>query len=338
MQDKYVKNAGIGGDFLQGFLGEAVRKVNFKEKPFETIFHFLGPAILWQISKPLGILSGVVELFGYGPGYIGKLIDQHLLRGKSLDDADLSESSLKGASDSVVSDISKQYSQTSTASILTEMCLVKNSFTHDDILVAGYINKYSGFNKEAIGFGSSIISKLFGMSGFFTGAIYWLLKKIVGGLALMGVLGGAASALKLKDYKKEPEYKEKEFESKYGNLKYYPNVSNNVEDTIIKFLDATIKDFSSSFEQVYKAPLKGSSQMKDVLYMIEDLNNDTLIKYIDSWDKFVAPEVLFIAKTLIPIATFNKIKEQPEKTINKSKYIKKPETSVKEELAKLVGG
>jgi len=97
---------------------------------------------------------------------------------------------------------------------------------------------------------------------------------------------------------------------KSQTMQYYSNVAGDVEDTLIKFLDTSVANFSRAFQSVNGMPLKGSAKMKSVLQDVELLNWGTLNE-INKRKAFVAPRVINLAKKLLPEAQYERVKATP---------------------------
>lgn len=304
-------------DFLEGAIQTMLGRFapsQWARKPFETIFSAIGPVLLWKISWPVGIMAFVGEHFGYGPGYIGKLIDQHL--GVGGGKVDLSDENLKAASESVVDEfIKKTQGEQSTAidAVLDNMIQVKGSLNKEDVLVALYVSKYNKIRKEAIGMpGKEWLKRFFGISKVgIAGVLYGIMKMFAKGILGAAVVGGVASMFGASGKEQAPAPSEPSAQAT-GHTQYYSNVAKNVEGTLIKFLDATISGFSATFEKIYKTHLQGSKQMQDVLGSVESMNKSS-ISVMNGWDAFMGPAVLDVAYKLMPVAIYEKINTQEKK-------------------------
>lgn len=310
-------------DFLDGFTKTLLEKYapsQWLQKPFETIFSAIGPMVIWKISWPLGILSFIGDHYGFGPGFIGKLIDEHIGAGKGKK-LDLSDENLKAASESAVEDFIKKTQSLQTASanyFLNDIIKIKGSFNKDDVLTALYASKYNTITKEALKVpGTNWIKNFLGTSKIgITSVLYGLIKAFAKGIMGAAVVGGVASMISgvggdSSTEKILPTEKTtKPVESK--NRQYYSNVERNIENTIIKFLNATISDFSSTFEKLYKKPLHGSKEMQEILNIVESMNKSDIFN-INKWDAFMAPAVLDIAYKIMPTATYEKADKESQK-------------------------
>lgn len=304
-------------DFLEGFTKTLLGKYapsQWLQKPFETIFSAIGPMVMWKISWPLGVLSFIGDHYGFGPGFIGKLIDEHIGAGKGKK-LDLSDENLKAASESAVEDfIKKTESMKSTSAnyFLDDIIKIKGSFNKNDVLASMYASKYNNITKEALNVpGSNWIKNFLGTSKIgISSVLYGLIKVFAKGIIGAALVGGVASMISGEGGDQKTEEvaptAEKTKPEELKNRQYYTNVARNVENTIIKFLDATISDFSSTFEKLYKKPLRGSKEMQDILNIIESMNKSDIFN-INKWDAFMAPTVLDIAYKIMPTATYEKV-------------------------------
>jgi hypothetical protein len=326
LENNFIKNAG----FVDGAIQTAMNKFGleaFKNKPFESIFAGLGTGILFSMSWPLGIAAMIGESMGYGPGYIGKLIDERIKTGEGK--LDLSDASLQGASESVVDNFlqkTKNIETTSADKFLKDIYFIKKSINAPDIITALYVAKYFPIKKEAFGLRPSFLGRFWrryftgrGMSGL----LFPLLKMFAKGIIGVSAAGGIASMISETTLTpKQENIMSKQpaaTTGRSGNQTYYSNVAKNVETTLIKFLDATIDGFSKTFEQLNKATLQGSTKIQNILNKVVSMNNGASIFEINSWDAFFAPPVLEMAYYLMPQAKYEKItpKQEPRQELKK---------------------
>lgn len=308
-------------DFLEGFIKSSLGSLSptkWVHKPFEMAFSVLGPMVLWRINWMLGALAFVGDQFGYGPSYIGKLIDQHLGLGDGK--LDITDDKLKEASESATEDFLKKiqgFQSTSADETLKSLIQVRGHFKKEDIITACYVAKYD-LKKEAKGIipsnrGDGLTSRILRLfsgpkyTSTISGLIYGLIKTLGKGILGAAVAAGVLSQLGV-GKKEEKQQQAPQIEQAIPGVKqqYYSNVAKNVEDTLIKFLDATIENFSNTYQKLYKHQLKNSPEMKEILEMVERMNR-TAISTINDWDAFMAPTVLDIAYKLMPKAKYEKI-------------------------------
>jgi len=306
-----TKDAG----FIDGFLKTVIDKVNFKEKPFETIFGILGPPLLWKINWVLGAAAYAAESFGYGVGRIGSVIDNFLKSGgaENISQMDLSDSNLKSASILAENDL-LNFTQGKTSSadyFLENIYMIKKSITANDIVSACYAGKIYKEAKGRVGMVSSFLGsvskgKRLGLANI----LYGVLKMFAKGLIGLGVVGGIRSMVKESPmFGGSKDNKENKEISVPTNARRYANTENDVERTIIKLLN-TIKfkegTFENVFENIYKVSLENSSQMSKLLTNISFMNNGAPISTINNWDIFYAPSLKNLAGMLMPEFNYNK--------------------------------
>lgn len=288
--------------FIEGFLRTAIDKIGFRESPFETIFGLLGPAIIFRISKLLGLVAFAAEALGYGPGLIGKAIDEYLKAGGADDvsEMNLNDSSLKAASTFAMSDLFKNtVGKTSSADYFLEnIYMIKKSVNTNDIISSCYAGNIHKEARSRTGLLANFLRKVFkGQSLGIANLLYGLLKLFATGLIGLGIAGGIKETIK--DVKKKPEDKE----LPKSNLKYFENKRYSVEDTIINLLN-TIRfkegNFEEVFQKLYKKPLKNSNKMDKLLSKISYINKGAPINIMDQWDAFYAPKLKDMANFLIP--------------------------------------
>jgi hypothetical protein len=323
---------------LKGAISTVKDKTHFIDKPFETAFGILGPMGLWKINKWLGIIGFILEVLGVGPGRLGQFIDEHVGKG-----SEISEDKLKGAADSATDSlISGIEEHPDVEANLKNIFIIKNAINENDVIASICLVNY---NKQA-GLGD-IGKRFFGMSstgrgaglGFFSrslklgisGMLWALLKTIFKSLFLLGIVGGAVGMFKGKEEKKDTK-ETKEIEK--ANIQHYTNVANNTEDTIIEFLDATIANFSKSFEFITKQPLKGSARLKSVLEEIAKMNWTTLDN-VNQARSFVGPKIVDIAKRILPEAKYEKISYEQEQKKIVEQVPKKVSDKEKQEIIEL---
>jgi hypothetical protein len=322
-----VKNA----DFIQGFLGTIKDKFNLRTKPFETIFGVIGPmmpsSIIWK-----GILL-MAEYKGYGPGRLGRLIDEYLGFGKGKK-VNLSFSGVWEAAKKTIQKLFSWIGLKTKTSQQHGLVLIK---TANKMPLSSRMTKEAGILAKVMSF---FKGKLMSPVNWL-GKLLWMFAK---GLIGLGLVGGAASALGLGNKKddtggvggsgdlrpvdtpiggKQPS---KPAGSQKARLQYYSNVKNDVEETLITFLDARIANFSKAFQTYKGYPLKGSKEMKQLLEDVELMNYGKDIHDLDGRKAFIARPVMQIAKFLLPKANIEKVTPAggPKKQIDKKK-VKAPD-------------
>jgi len=318
-----------GQDMIRDFLGTVVKKVDFKDHPFETIFGAIGPILGWKIfGWKIGLLLLLAEYVGFGPGKLGGLVDDELnwKPGQAL-----SLGSLKNVAGSVVDKVKGAIGLKST-SMLEDMIEIKGTLDEHDLVAIACANKYfpaETIEKQAIGRGGYFRKFLSAVKGGkklgFTNVLYALLKLFAGGLAGLGLVGAVSGLAKRQFGVGLPEAAAPgegpsisgllsgrkpsgvPGAARAGNL-YIVNEKGNVEDTLIHFLNSTIEGFSQAFRQVKRRPLKGSPEMMGRLSVIERLNGKRL-RRLNREQAFLIPPVTLIASSLLPEAKYEKIGE-----------------------------
>ena len=340
-------------DFLEGAAQSVLSGLDpakWKSKPFEMIFATLGPMFMWKFNWMLGILGFVGQYFGFGPGYIGKMIDEKLNIGGGK--ADLSDENLKSASESVIDEFiekTKSFQRTSADDILDKIKISKGYIDKNDIIAAIYADDRKCIIKEARGGEApspGILKKIWtsitGSSSLtntklsLSGGLYSILKMFGKGILGAAAVAGVAHMFGAKGEQDKPQKQEQQ-----KGIQRYTNVAKNVENTLIAFLDASIEGFSAEFNRQYKKQLAGSTELNNVLKEIETINNSS-ISNINNWEIFNGPTVLDIAYKILPMATYQKEEAPAEKPGQKLKPIgQKTEPIVKKpadrtELLKLL--
>ncbi len=323
-----IKEAG----FLDGFLKGAIEKVGFREKPFETIFSIVGTAVIWRINKLFGIVAFMAESLGYGPGLLGKAVDTYLKSGgaETVDDMNLnSESDLRSAAEFAISDLMKNANisekTSSSEYFLNDIYNIKKSINSDDIITASYVGKYFPLKKEAagrIGMFRRFLQKVLGGKTLgFANVLYGIVKLFAVGMVGLGVAGGTKSVVKEKLLGKGVG---KPTDKAPAGSQYYANKGNNIESTIIKFLN-TIKfdsgNFETTFQKKYNMPIISSPQMDKVLMKIRMMNGGVSLDVINRWEAFFAPKLKIMANMFMPGFIYEKNTKRPPKE-ELSKFLK----------------
>jgi hypothetical protein len=347
-RDFIIKEADFATDFLKGVKDS----VDFKNRPFETVFDVLGTGILLKYSWVVGGLSIVASTLGYGPGYIGRLIDDYFRSqgAKGVDQMDLSMSSAKGAADFVSNAFSGMLSKLKSglgieaSLIVRDIGRIKGYTTYRDVEASLYVASSAIVKEGRVKHFTRLLSqwrrgrKLHIISGALMGLI-WLFMK---GMIALGIGKGIAYSVGLRTKKVPVEEKGGLFRpdsSAYpagkvpGLLQYYSNVGGDVKNTLIKFIDATIANFSNGFIQAQrlanpnKVPVAvervpaWNSILRDV-----EAYNWAKLSEVNKFSSFVAPPVMIIARRLLQSAGITGAK------IEKIKSTLKPKTPTKELL------
>jgi len=315
-----------------GFVEDALRTIKDKthlfDRPFETIFGAMLPMIIWPRSKMLGALFFVAEVLGYGGSNLGKLIDRAVGFGTS-GKPNLSDESLKGAATGVIDKILAKLG-IKAESMAKDLCEIKQSIEiHDLVTIAAYVKQNPNIKVAYPGrtrFLRRFLMKTSrgGRLGLING-LWWVLKTFAKGLVGLGIAGGIAGTVGLKPSGKPgvapgegggleklfpPSRESKPLLMREQKTDLYLNTQNNVEATLIHFLDAQYKikfkdkgkymTFSQMFKELNGYPLKGSGEMRDILKLVEGLSWGEL-EQIDNKRTFVGPKLEAIAKKLLPV-------------------------------------
>lgn len=332
-------------NIVKDFLGTIAKKVNFRERPFETIFGALGPALLWKMfGGKVGLLVYLLDGLNLGFGRLGRWIDEEL---NWKPGQNLSTGALKSASVGVIDKI-KRIIGLKASSMLQDIMEVKGTIDERDLITVACALKYfpQTIKKQAIGrkqyFKRFLAAIKGGKKMGFASILYGILKLFVGGLVGLGLVGvagglarkylspeipeippvGAPSPLRLPSTGSGifggPSKAPGATPAVSGGNLLILNEKRNVEDTLINFLDSTIEGFSRAFRQVKKRPLKGSSEMRGRLAVIEKINRKKI------WDlnresSFVIPPIILIANSLLPEAKYEKIKKPAPAAAKKAK-------------------
>lgn len=330
--DELIKEADFLDAGIKGFLGTIKDQVDFKNKPFETLFGVLGTAVAWRVGWIFGSFITIAELFGYGPGEIGKLIDQYFFSqgASSVSNMNLSKSNIEAAAKSVISTIGDKIPSSwdevknkiknkltrAFVSNLQELKEIKGSITNNDKKAVVYTTLYStGFTKTAK-FDSvkrffyflkkSKKNKIY----FFGEILMKLIWAFAKGLTALGIAGGVASMMGIQPGKS----KEKSKEIKTGpRLKHYSNVNKDVKRTLLTFLNASIANFSRGFIEAQKRnnsipiPVENAPGWRKVMEIIEEYNWAP-ISMVDDFSAFVGPKIDEVARILLKSVNISGVK------------------------------
>lgn len=202
---------------------------------------------------------------GFGPKLIGTFIDRSFGFGSNTK-IDASDQNIQKVAELTVDDFLKKVSINveSADLFLDNLTELKGSFCKEDIIIALSSVKY---NKEIMktakpGQISKLLSFLSGNGkSYVSSALYGVIKLFMKGVIAAATIAGISSMFE-KDKTIDNSVENKEINS---SIKRYTNVSKNVEDTLITFLDATIQNFSGTFEYLNKRKLKGSKEIQNIL-------------------------------------------------------------------------
>lgn len=328
--DLIVKEA----NFVGGLLETVKDQVNFKTKPFETIFGVIGTALSWKFGWIIGGLVTAAQLFGYGPGEIGKLIDDYFKKNgaKTVHDMDLSQSGVSGAATSVAGTLGKAVDsvkdklKSAFASAINDVKEIKGHVTTNDKHAALYVAATTAYSPELVK-----TARIGHLGRFFrlwrrgnrmqviSGALMKLIWMFAKGLLALGIGGGVASMVGLRTKKRSPGSTDTNVTSptqidpgsgamrnRPAGLKHYSNDGKDVKRTLITFLNATIANFSTGFMQAQRlanpskppVPLEKAPGWAAVKGIVQKYNWAPLSQ-VNQFTAFVAPSVQKIAQILL---------------------------------------
>jgi len=335
--DLIIKQANVSS-----ILEQVKDQFDFKNRPFETIFSTLGTGYAFKFGWIIGMLVTASELMGFGPGYIGKLIDDYFKRNgsTSIDEMNLSQSNSEGAAQSVTDTILKTFQDLPSklsfwtksvfSSTITDIKKIKGNLNDNDIRSAFYVSLYGN---SIIKIAKPNISKFMSfwksstkgtiISGLLMKLIWIFLK----GMGALGIGAGVAGFMGWKTHRTEHK-EDKPVKPTIGpNMKHYNNVNKNVKDTLISFLNATIANFSVGFMRSQrlanpdKLPISlenapGWSLLEKYIAKL----NWAPIEVVNNLESFVAPNVQQVAKFLLKSVKVDGIKIdkiEPKKPLSK---------------------
>src|SRR5574342_437003 len=103
-------------EFISGFAKNTWGKLQLRTKPFETLFRFLGPMMFAKTLFGKAILM-IAESYGFGPGLIGKFIDDALGFGDPNSVPTVSDSDIQNVSQKISDKILSPIGMASMASL-----------------------------------------------------------------------------------------------------------------------------------------------------------------------------------------------------------------------------
>ena len=347
-----IKIAGISDTVLNSLKGIGLNVdeiTHIKEKPFEILFKYLGTGyIFFKYGLLTNILIGIASAFGYGPSWIGKKIDSLLGFGEGRNPA-ITDSSLKGASEGIVSSLLSKI--TSSSSLFRERLIMRNGNFEIEDLIAAWS---AGPDKQIVvnAMGLDFIKKMFSRSGgvkaksSLVSALFGLLKYLSAGVLINTGIDYVKKKVILNENKNESKQEGSTNTSNSENITWrrYKN-TNGVESSIIKILNTIAsykgKNFSQLFEKFRGKPLFGSNEMGDILEYVRRAHNWGPINEIDRYNTFVAPDPKFIVRKLLPEFSYtkqtNQINTPTKKLVNN---FRKPKTvkDIDKEFIQTLGG
>lgn len=363
-----TKKADLIGTFIEGFINQIKDDVDFKEKPFETLFGVFGTALSWRFGWIVGGLVTAAQMFGFGPGEIGKLIDDYFKGqgSKVVSDMNFSQSNVQGAAESAVGVLTRvvdgafESTKAIFAQNVQDIKNAKGYITSNDKRTAFFVATTTSYNLNKTARRSHLarffkLWKRGNRMQIVANVLMKLIWTFVKGLLALGIGGGIASTFGVRPKRDIPPKGEGVFRTEPGvhgpgkvpsTLKYYSNISGDVKHTLIRFLDSTIANFSTGFVQAQKLadpsklpiPLERAPGWTKVLSDVERYNWGS-VHQINELSAFVAPRLKNIAQTLLNSVNVSgvkieKIQEQPKpKPIELS-----PASNSGEKLEKLLQG
>lgn len=332
--DLLIKEASLSG-IVSSILEQVKGMVDFKNRPFETIFGIMGTGLSWSFGPMIGMLTTASELVGFGPGYIGSLIDKHFGFGasKTIDNVKFSQSNVEAAAESTSGDLLeslsgfpdklKSWLKSIFASTLSDIKELKGDLNSNDIHTAFYMSMYSNpiIKTAKIGVGLKAWRRFAGLfrggktgKVMFTGVLMKLIWMFVKGLLALGIGGGVASMVGVRTQQQKrvdeqigtSEKTNENLPHRPAGLKHYSNVNHDVKQTLITFLNATIANFSNGFMQAQrlanpsKAPVsvEQAPGWTQVLAIIQKYNWAPL-EEVNGFSAFVGPNIQKIAQLLL---------------------------------------
>ena len=320
---------------LESFLGNTVESVsdrmNFKDSPFETIIGNIAPLAMLSVSWPLGIILFVAESFGFGLGRIGRLVDKTIgFSGKGLKPV----ISLNGLYDAASKIINKIISSIgglfSTSGLNRNITKADMKKVENLCIIASYdpnFIKLGLFSKRRLRdkrylaelFGSMVGSKKNGGKTGLIRRLASMLFKILGGIAAFGIIGGVVKTVSGKT--KEVDVPSLQIPGATGksvevsenvpkSWLYYNNAKNDIQDSIIYYLNYEISGFSNTFFKENGIQIYNSPQMRNLLKLIEK-HNSAPVTHLNNKKGFVAPKIEQMAEKIMPGYKYPK-KDKPQ--------------------------
>lgn len=319
------------GTFANNAISSVADRVDLRNSPFETVIGAIGFTAAFTVSPLLGIILMVAEAFGIGPGMIGAFIDKAsgFKSGGVKPVLDMNSFSLiAGKIMDMISE--KVGSLTSGASISiseTEIRKMANlgiiaSYDKKFIKLASTRNNLGNLWKGIISQRKGTYTK-FSLTKILTGFLWTIAK----GLLAMGIIGGISKTVSgKKEVVTDPtgflpgipligDKRETKIvqDSVPDNWFYYKNIKNNIQDTLIYYLNNNIASFSNAFYKENNIQIYNSPQMRNLLGLILE-HNYAPISHLDSMEGFVAPNIKDVAERIMPGYKYSKIEQYKPKT------------------------
>jgi hypothetical protein len=140
--DDLLKKEALLGGFSQGFLNEIKKTFDFS-KPFEMAFRIFGPMLAFKMNWMVGAFVTAAEVLGFGPGEIGKLIDEYFAsKGASnANEMELTKGTAGEAANHVANKISDDFTfenvinkiKSKYAANLNDLKEIKGTITEKDL-------------------------------------------------------------------------------------------------------------------------------------------------------------------------------------------------------------
>ena len=323
--------------------GKTMKDINFRQKPFYTIFKYLTPS--WLMFRGSWILAALMalaeEFLGVGPSTIGGMIDAALGFGAAGGATTVSEGGLMQAAKGVVD---KVLGASMLRSSAFEASVRKNGVTMEAMLVAWAAGPDdASLQKEAVSSRGrlNLIKRWLGKTGRgerlpLIAMVYSLLKKFVLG---MGLFAGIKLVRKQFDRPKPfglPIGIPGGSGGSGGGTQMVPGSNfvewksaGGVERSIMMALDKAVKDrkgrpFSVLFANIQGRPLRGSGSMRRLLEDVRMAHGWAPLRELDQARFFLAPSIMETAKRLLP-----QLKYSPGKAVDT--------TDVEKRLERILG-
>lgn len=310
----------------QEFAGNAARQAlaqigdlkQIRERPFEILFKYLTPGLLLLKGKwILAALFGVAEdVLGIGPSMIGAWIDRMIGKGAGSGNTEpVPEAGLMEAAKSVVDRISGGlFSESSAFRAEVE----RRGVVDMGALVVAWAHGPDRIERRAASLESKVRGWLamspYKSKGFFSGALFALLKALLVGVGVhagVGMLFGGSKAPPMG----EPAGRAPDQRS--TGMRLYTNPMGSVERSLAMALDNLVRDdggrpFSEIFAELKGYGPVGSPEMDRVLATVRAAHGGASIHEINGYRTFAAPPLAEIAKTLLPQATYSRRAGKPK--------------------------
>ena len=283
--------------FAENAVKSAWDRIDFKNSPFQTILGNVLPIAAFYAHPALGLIFLVGEMFGYGPGFLGKQVDKLLgLKSGGVKPA-IDIGSVKSVASTIVNKLSSLVGLGKTSSLgfnkrtlgeLENLCIM-SSHNSSGFVKMAIVQKtmLQGLWRGIVGLGKN------GGKQSLIGALVSFIMTCLKGIGAFALVGGVAKTISGKKSKMDIPL------SIPAGWLYYKNIKKNVQDTMIHYLNGEVKSFSNLYYKENGSQLYGSSIMKQLLSTIEK-SNKVSIPELDNKKGFVAPDIMEIAKMVLP--------------------------------------